>query len=170
MRSVTNPVETAPNAFRDSTQLTKKLTENIKGQSWTLPKETWMKEEKNKIIRRKREEEKRHLVQVKEKIRDAEKPPLQVKDKIRETEKPPTHASGAQPPLLKMLECASAKGASNWLTSLPLQDENRVLSKADFTGALALRYGWRRRIFLKSVPATRTTRSHTALTARLAGT
>ena len=35
------------------------------------------------------------------------------------------------------------KGASNWLTSLPLQDEHRTLNKSDFRDALAIRYGWR---------------------------
>ncbi len=35
------------------------------------------------------------------------------------------------------------KGASNWLTTLPLQEENRTLNKSEFRDALAIRYGWR---------------------------
>ena len=45
--------------------------------------------------------------------------------------------------LAKALECSSVKGASSWLTSLPLQDEDRVLNKSEFRDALALRYGWK---------------------------
>ena len=39
-------------------------------------------------------------------------------------------------------ELASEKGASNWLTVLPLQEHNFTLYKTAFHDAVALRYGW----------------------------
>ena len=44
----------------------------------------------------------------------------------------------------------SSKGASIWLTALPLREHGFHLSKGDFRDALALRYGWQ----LQEVPAT----------------
>ena len=85
-----------------------------------------MKEEKKKVIRKKREREKKKLLALKEKIRTKTQAP-----------------SDVQNPLLRTIDVASAKGSSNWLTSLPLQDENRALNKGEFRDALALRYGWR---------------------------
>ena len=40
------------------------------------------------------------------------------------------------------LRCASVKGASGWLTALPLQEHGFTLHKSTFLDALALRYGW----------------------------
>ena len=40
-------------------------------------------------------------------------------------------------------DLAQMKGASAWLTSLPLKDEGYVLNKREFFDALALRYRWR---------------------------
>ena len=42
----------------------------------------------------------------------------------------------------KLLESASEKGASSWLTALPLSEEGFALNVWDFRDALALRYGW----------------------------
>lgn len=39
-------------------------------------------------------------------------------------------------------DLAQMKGASNWLTSLPLKEEGFVLNKREFFDALALRYRW----------------------------
>ena len=121
---ISNPMETAPHAFDDSIKITKELRERIKNQSWFPPNINYMKEEKKKVIKKKRERDKKKLLHLKEKV------------------KIPTQKPEDQP-LLKMLESASAKGSSNWLTSLPLQDENRALNKGEFRDALALRYGWR---------------------------
>ena len=46
------------------------------------------------------------------------------------------------PPLLRALDLAQEKGASNWLTSLPIEEYGFCLHKGAFTDALALRYGW----------------------------
>ena len=50
----------------------------------------------------------------------------------------------------KRMELLSAKGASSWLTTLPLKEHGFLLSRRDFRDALALRYDWQ----LESVPAT----------------
>ena len=40
------------------------------------------------------------------------------------------------------MDFASEKGASNWLTSLPIEEHGFCLHKGAFKDALALRYGW----------------------------
>ena len=40
------------------------------------------------------------------------------------------------------MECASEKGASSWLSVLPVQEHNFHLHKSSFRDALCLRYGW----------------------------
>ena len=42
----------------------------------------------------------------------------------------------------RALDLASAKGASNWLTTRPLQEHGFALHKSAFHDAVALRYGW----------------------------
>ena len=43
----------------------------------------------------------------------------------------------------RAMELAQEKGASVWLTTLPLQEHNFALHKGQFRDAIALRYGWR---------------------------
>jgi len=51
--------------------------------------------------------------------------------------------STSLPPNLKCcLDLASEKGASSWLTALPLECHGFVLHKGAFRDAIALRYGW----------------------------
>lgn len=45
--------------------------------------------------------------------------------------------------LKRAMELATEKGASTWLTVLPLEVHNFALSKSEFRDALCLRYGWR---------------------------
>jgi len=40
------------------------------------------------------------------------------------------------------MELASEKGASNWLTTLPIEEYGFSLHKGAFVDALALRYRW----------------------------
>ena len=47
-----------------------------------------------------------------------------------------------EPTLQRAVELASVKGASNWLTTLPLNEHGFALHKSAFQDALALRYGW----------------------------
>ena len=42
----------------------------------------------------------------------------------------------------RLLECAQEKGASNWVTAIPLEEYDYFLHKGDFRDALSLRYGW----------------------------
>ena len=42
----------------------------------------------------------------------------------------------------KAMDLASERGASNWLTSLPIQEFGFCLHKRAFADVLALRYGW----------------------------
>jgi len=44
--------------------------------------------------------------------------------------------------LKRALELTSEKGASNWLTVLPVQEHGFSLHKTAFHDAIALRYGW----------------------------
>ena len=53
-----------------------------------------------------------------------------------------TLLDGASNALKTSVELASEKGASNWLTVLPLQEHNFTLHKTAFHDAVALRYGW----------------------------
>ena len=46
------------------------------------------------------------------------------------------------PHLQKAVNLAQEKGASTWLTALPLKDHGFALHKAAFHDAMALRYGW----------------------------
>ena len=43
---------------------------------------------------------------------------------------------------LRANDIAQMKGASAWLTSLPLEDENFVLNKREFFDTVAMRYWW----------------------------
>lgn len=45
-------------------------------------------------------------------------------------------------PLKRSLDLASEKGASSWLTTLPIEEYGFTLHKGAFHDALALRYGW----------------------------
>ena len=42
----------------------------------------------------------------------------------------------------KMFECAREKGASSWLSALPLKKLGYVINKQEFQDAVCLRYGW----------------------------
>ena len=44
---------------------------------------------------------------------------------------------------LRLLEAAAERGASTWLTALPLKEYGFNLNKEEFRDALCLRYGWR---------------------------
>ena len=44
---------------------------------------------------------------------------------------------------LRLLDCALEKGASSWLTAIPLEENGFMLHKGDFRDAISLRYGWK---------------------------
>ena len=50
--------------------------------------------------------------------------------------------NGIVAPLPKVLELATAKGASSWLSCLPIQKFNFTLNKVEFQDAMSMRYHW----------------------------
>ena len=48
----------------------------------------------------------------------------------------------SDPSLKRCLEVASEKGASSWLTALPITEHGFTLHKGTFKDAICLRYGW----------------------------
>ena len=46
------------------------------------------------------------------------------------------------PPQQRVLECTREKGASAWVSALPVDEHRFYLHKGDFRDALCLRYGW----------------------------
>jgi len=44
--------------------------------------------------------------------------------------------------LRQALECCKEKGASSWLSAIPIEQHGSALHKTDFTDALCLHYGW----------------------------
>ena len=124
---IANPTQQATSSFLESLQITHELTAKIQNQEWQCPSAEKIKEAKLKVVQNKRKQEKEKLARVKLRLHEAE---VQTNKTL-----------GVK--LGKALECSSVKGASSWLTSLPLQDEDRVLNKSEFRDALALRYGWK---------------------------
>ena len=115
--------KTSDDEFENSKYACKQLTNNIKQQKQSY--ESDLKAHKkitNEII--KKREAKNHAIieQLRKKMSDE---------------------------LLRANDLAQMKGASNWLTSLPLKDENYILNKREFFDALAIRYRWK----LKRVPS-----------------
>ena len=51
--------------------------------------------------------------------------------------------------LQRAMDLGTEKGASTWLTALPLQEQGFTLNKQEFQDALCLRYGWQ----LKNLPS-----------------
>ena len=45
-------------------------------------------------------------------------------------------------PMQLAMDLAQEKGASSWLTALPLEEHGFILHKSAFRDAMALRYGW----------------------------
>ena len=115
--------KTSDDEFESSKYACKQLTNNIKQQKQSYKSDLKAhKKITNEII--KKREAKNHAIieQLRKKMSDE---------------------------LLRANNLAQMKGASNWLTSLPLKDENYILNKREFFDALAIRYHWK----LKRVPS-----------------
>ena len=139
-----NPAITSENNFEDSKTITKHIADLILKQEWMCPDESKTKEAKDKVVKQKREREKNHLRHLKEQITEPEK---KKKDKNKQTPGP------KEPTLSKALELAHQKGASSWLTALPLADNNFVLNKEEFRDALHFGMDGDQNTSHKSVPA-----------------
>ena len=115
--AISNPSNTAELEFNSSIQVTKALKEAILQQEFhytseTLTEQTKARSEVQKLRRDK-----------------AEQASLLLKDFL--------------PQSLKFsMELAQEKGASSWLTSLPIEEYGFSLHKSAFRDALALRYDW----------------------------
>ena len=115
--AISNPSNTAELEFNSSIQVTKALKEAILQQEFhytseTLTEQTKARSEVQKLGRDK-----------------AEQSSLLLKDLL--------------PQSLKFsMELAQEKGASSWLTSLPIEEYGFSLHKSTFRDALALRYDW----------------------------
>lgn len=134
-------------AFSLSQNITAPLTKLIIKQETTLQNldHEAYQETKKKELAKKKEEEQKAKASLIEKARKEFNPGTEDDDnrgnEKRKKKKPP------DPPLVKALEMASAKGASNWLTSLPLENYHFTLNRAEFWDAICLRYGWTPRNF-----------------------
>ena len=51
----------------------------------------------------------------------------------------------------RLIECTLEKGASSWLTCLPLKSEDYNLNKLEFKDSIKLRYGWQLEGFSRHV-------------------
>ncbi len=115
--NIANPVVTANKQYQDSQQVTKPLVDLIlhHGNGYPLATVTNQLSAKKEIKKRRR----KACEESAEQIRDALPPPLQ-----------------------RAMDLSREKGASNWLTALPLAEHQFTLNKQAFRDALALRYGW----------------------------
>ena len=111
---ITNICETADLEYKHSTMATKNLVDAIYQQSNTYSPDEDHHRETAAKIRSSREE---FFKQRKEKL-----------------------VSELSNPVCRQLELISEKGASCWLTSLPLKEYGFLLNKQEFQDALALRY------------------------------
>ena len=73
---------------------------------------------------------------------------MDMKKAVHNENKEMTHNSSsalrqrAPTSLNRAINCAQERGASSWLTALPLEEFNLSLHKGAFRDAIALRYGW----------------------------
>ena len=112
-----NPVETADREYHTSRKITEGLTQLIMAQNMDIQ---GYDQVKTKEIKSNLKAEKEGLL--KEKV-------LSLKMRMQSSE-------------LRYFECAQEKGASSWLSALPLKSLGYTLNKQEFRDAVCLRYGW----------------------------
>ena len=115
---IQDPTATAQIEFRNSSIITRNLTELIMSQETNL--ENYNPERMKQVINQlKNEKEERRIERLQE-VMGA------VDEKLK-----------------RSIELAGEKGAGAWLTALPLQSMGYVLNKQQFRDAICLRYGWK---------------------------
>ena len=114
---IRNPVETCKDQFDQSLAITSELTQMICQQDLDL----------SKLNKSAIKEKKKEVVSLKEK-------------KLKESLDALIEAFDEKTKRLVM--CAGEKGASAWLSSLPLKKYGYNINKREFKDALCLRYGW----------------------------
>ena len=113
---IVNPVSVASKEFKNSIQLTKPLSEKIINQDrYDIIDQTILKETKKFISKERENEQKKELQEI------LSMTSLKTEEK-------------------KRLEMSLEKGASNWLSALPLREAGFSLNKQEFRDAIALRY------------------------------
>ena len=115
--NITDPSSFANEQFNASQQVTKPLVDLILSESQSYPYEVLAEQIDVKSTIKSR---RRHLGLVAAQV-------------IRES---------LTPPLQLAMDLAQEKGASSWLTALPLEEHGFTLHKSAFRDAMALRYGW----------------------------
>ena len=114
---IPNPTLQAHASYLGSKRITAPLAALIIQQSGEIPEEIKMNQakEKRQVRQQRQDEEKKRQEEL-----------LRV----------------LPPSLKRAMELASEKGASIWLTALPLEEYGFLLHKGDFHDAIHLRYGW----------------------------
>ena len=114
---IQNPVETADHEYKTSVAVTKNLTQLIIAQDMDVNKVNAVQSHETKIKRRAEKElrVKRQADELKERMNVSQR---------------------------RYFEGAQEKGASSWLSSLPIKKLGYVLNKQEFRDAVCLRYGW----------------------------
>ena len=112
---LTNPCHEAKREYASSVKVTAPLVEQIESQAHQLPDEALVKSAQN--------------VTRSERIKELEERAEQIKQVAPQKTR-------------RALELATEKGASVWLTVLPLQELGFTLNKREFRDAIKLRYDW----------------------------
>ena len=120
---IQNPVEMADREYCTSEKITEQLTKLIMEQDNDITK--FSSERSNEVKRRLKSEKEMWFKALEESL----------KTKMNDTER-------------RYLETAQEKGASSWLSALPIKRLGYDLNKQDFRDAVSLRYGWK----IKGVP------------------
>ena len=120
---IQNPVKTADREYETSTKITLGLKQLIIDQNMDVSQynEAETKETKRKIKAERENELKQKALELKIDMTDTE---------------------------IRYFETAQEKGASSWLSALPLKRMGYTLNKQEFRDAICLRYGWE----IKGVP------------------
>ena len=121
---IRNPMESASSAYETSVRITQLLADLIVAQNMNLLE---LDRERVQTIKT-------------EVAAESEKALITKREEI---------AAALDPKSKRLLECAQEKGASSWLSALPLKRLGYTLNKQEFRDALCLRYGWR----IPSMPA-----------------
>ena len=112
-----NPTQLSDLEYKASRLATSQLTEAIRNQMEKLPDDFNAKAKADKVETRKLRSQ-FYSEQV---------------DRLRDS---------VRPDLLKAMNMASEKGASSWLTALPIDDMDYHLNKREFWDAVRIRYAW----------------------------
>ena len=115
--NILNPMERADQEFRASVYITEDLSGIIKNQENNL--DNYNEEE---VIKKTKQAKLQKEQELKEKYDN-------LVDRLGEKER-------------RMLELAQEKGASAWLSALPMKTLGYVLNKQEFRDSICLRYGW----------------------------